>query len=196
MTDLMRDQGSPPESEERLSGRTAEFEELYRAHIGLVLSYFARRTTDPQTAADLTADTFVEAITSFGSFDAQRGTGRGWLLTIARRVYARHCESATRNRDTLARLGGHRQIDDDEATELLARIDAEASGRGLMAALAALPALDRHAIELVDIAGLTPKEAAVALGVSSGTLRVRLFRARTRLRKQTGHDAMNTKGSK
>ncbi|WP_405164497.1 RNA polymerase sigma factor [Nocardia sp. NBC_01499] len=191
----MRDRGSPPETEEHLCGRTAEFEQLYRAHIGLVLSYFARRTTDPQTAADLTADTFVEAITSFVSFDPHRGTARAWLLTIARRVYARHCESTTRNRNTLARLRGHRQIDTDEATELLTRIDAESSGRELMAALAALPALDRNAIELVDIAGLAPKEAAVALGVSSGTLRVRLFRARTRLRKQTGHHTMNTKGS-
>lgn len=192
----MRDQGSPPEAGGRLCGRTAEFEELYRAHIGLVLSYFARRTTDPQTAADLTADTFVEAITSFVSFDPHRGTARAWLLTIARRVYARHCESATRSRNTLARLRGHREIDTDEAAELLVRIDAESSGRELMAVLAGLPALDRNAVELVDIAGLTPKEAAVALGVSSGTLRVRLFRARARLRKQAGHDTMNTKGSK
>ncbi|WP_167487339.1 RNA polymerase sigma factor [Nocardia terpenica] len=187
----MRDRGSPPDAEERACGPVAEFERLYRAHFALVLSYFARRTTDPQAAADLTADTFLAAITSFGSFDAARGTGRAWLLGIARNVYARHCENTTRHRDTLARLGGRRPLDEDEASELLARIDAERSGRALMAELAALPALDRHAIELVDLSGLTPKEAAAALGVSAGTLRVRLFRARTRLRNRT-----TTKGAK
>jgi DNA-directed RNA polymerase specialized sigma24 family protein len=36
--------------------------------------------------------------------------------------------------------------------------------------------------ELVDLAGLTPREAAAALGISSGALRVRLARARQRLR--------------
>ncbi|MGO1050137.1 sigma factor-like helix-turn-helix DNA-binding protein [Crossiella sp. CA198] len=35
---------------------------------------------------------------------------------------------------------------------------------------------------MVDIAGLSPKEAAVALKVSSGALRIRLLRARARLR--------------
>jgi len=37
---------------------------------------------------------------------------------------------------------------------------------------------------LVDVDGLTPKEAAAALGVSRGVLRMRLSRARTRLRKE------------
>jgi len=47
-----------------------------------------------------------------------------------------------------------------------------------------LPALERAAIELVDLSGLTPKEAAAALGVSRVVLRKRLSRARARLRKE------------
>jgi len=38
-------------------------------------------------------------------------------------------------------------------------------------------------IDLVDIAGLQPKEAATALGLTPGTVRMRLMRARARLRK-------------
>ena len=38
-------------------------------------------------------------------------------------------------------------------------------------------------IDLVDIAGLQPKEAAAALGLTPGTVRMRLMRARARLRK-------------
>ena len=39
-------------------------------------------------------------------------------------------------------------------------------------------------IELVDIAGLRPQEAAAALGLAPGTVRMRLLRARARLRKE------------
>jgi DNA-directed RNA polymerase specialized sigma24 family protein len=39
-------------------------------------------------------------------------------------------------------------------------------------------------IELVDIAGLRPKEAATALGLPPGTVRMRLMRTRARLRTQ------------
>ncbi|MDT7786775.1 MAG: hypothetical protein QOF58_5194 [Pseudonocardiales bacterium] len=56
------------------------FESIYEAEFDVVMAYFARRTSDPQTAADLTADTFVAAITSFGTFDRTRGSARGWLL--------------------------------------------------------------------------------------------------------------------
>ena len=40
-------------------------------------------------------------------------------------------------------------------------------------------------VELVDIAGLRPKEAAAALGLAPGTVRMRLMRTRARLRRQT-----------
>src|SRR6202007_3144361 len=55
------------------SGAAAEFERLYRANIAAITAYFARRSADPHVVADLTADTFVTAITSFGSFDPKRG---------------------------------------------------------------------------------------------------------------------------
>ena len=45
------------------AGAAAEFERLYRANVDAVTAYFARRTTDPQLVADLTADTFVAVIT-------------------------------------------------------------------------------------------------------------------------------------
>jgi hypothetical protein len=51
-------QGSGP------TDRVSEFEVLYRANVAAVTAYFARRSADPQTVADLTADTFVQAITT------------------------------------------------------------------------------------------------------------------------------------
>ena len=156
---------------------------MYRAHIDAVTAYSARRSTDPQTVADLTADTFVEAITSYSSFDPRRGTARAWLFGIARRVFAKHCESGARHRERTVRLAGRRDLAADHVEELLDRFDAEREGRALVSELTRLPDLDRQAVELVDIAGLKAKEAAKVLGISSGALRMRLMRARTRLRR-------------
>jgi RNA polymerase sigma factor (sigma-70 family) len=171
-----------------LTGRTAEFERIYRAHVAAVTSYFARRTEDPQLTADLTADTFVAAITSFGTFHPAKGSPRAWLFGIARHVFAQHCASVTRGRDSAARLGGYRVLDIDEAAELLDRIAAERPGRVLLDGLAALSSVHREVVDLVDIAGLSHRDAATALGVSTGALRARLFRVRHKLRKLTDHN--------
>jgi RNA polymerase sigma factor (sigma-70 family) len=166
-------------------GATAEFERLYRANVAAVTAYFARRTRDPQLVADLTHDTFVAVITSFGAFDPRKGTRRAWMFGIARRVYASYCEANSHQQHKLRRLAGRRDLEQDQVSELLDRIDAERAGRDLLAELATLPERDRAVIELVDLAGLRPQEAAAALGLAPGTVRMRLMRTRARLRKHT-----------
>jgi RNA polymerase sigma-70 factor (ECF subfamily) len=170
------------------TGRLLEFELLYRSQFGGVSAFFARRSRDPQTVADLTADTFFAAMRSFGTFDPARGSAPAWLFAIARRVYAQHLERTRRREDADYRESVRRVLDGEETEELMRRIDAEREGRALMARLAALPEVDRLAVELVDLGELTPKEAAMTLGVSPGALRVRLFRARARLRKERVSD--------
>ncbi|HEX3753304.1 MAG TPA: RNA polymerase sigma factor [Streptosporangiaceae bacterium] len=169
------------------SGATAEFERLYRANVDAVTAYFARRTRDPQVVADLTADTFVAVITGFGSFDSRKGTARAWVFGIARRVYASYCESYRQQQNKLQRLAGRRDLGPDQVEELLERIDAERAGRQLVTGLAALPDRDRAVVELVDLAGLRPNEAAAALGLAPGTVRMRLMRTRARLRREVNH---------
>jgi RNA polymerase sigma-70 factor (ECF subfamily) len=161
-----------------------EFEHVYRGNVEVVSAYFARRCGEPQTVADLTSETFVRAVGGFTGFDPRRGTARAWLFGIAGHVYARHCAQTADGREAAARLAGRRALDTDEIEELTARIDAERAGRELIERCAGLPALERGAIELVDLAGLTPKEAAVALRVSRVVLRKRLSRGRDRLRKE------------
>ena len=173
-------QGSGP------ADRVAEFEALYRANVAAVTAYFARRSADPQTVADLTADTFVQAIVSFATFDPRKGTPRAWVFGIARRIYAAHCQAHSQQRSGVERLAGRRELAPDETGELIDRIDAERAGRALVTELTTLPAADRAVVELVDLAGLQPKEAAQVLGVAPGTLRMRLMRARARLRKAAG----------
>jgi RNA polymerase sigma factor (sigma-70 family) len=148
------------------------------------MSYFARRCAEPQVVADLTSETFVRAAGAFGSFDPRRGSARAWLFGIAAHVFAGHCAQTANGRDAVARLAQRRPLDVDETEELAARIDAERDGRELIERCSQLPEIERAAVELVDLAGLTPKEAATALGVSRVVLRKRLSRARARLRKE------------
>ena len=164
------------------AGAATEFERLYRANVDAVTAYFARRTADPQLVADLTADTFVAVITGFESFDPRKGTARAWVFGIAGHVYAAHCAAYSQQQHKLQRLAGRRDLDQDQVDELLERIDAERAGRGLLFEVTRLPARDRAVIDLVDLAGLRPKEAAAALGLTPGTVRMRLMRARARLR--------------
>ena len=147
-------------------------------------AYFARRSAEPQVVADLTADTFVAVITSFESFDPRKGTARAWVFGIARRVYASHCAAYVHQEHKLRRLAGQRDLDSDQVEELVDRIDAQRAGRDLVTGLSALPERDRAVIELVDIAGLAPKEAAAALALTPGAVRMRLMRTRARLRRR------------
>jgi len=173
-----RPRGRPP------STPLEEFEQVYLRNVDVLMGYFARRCRDPYTVADLTSETFVRAVDGFARFDPRRGSDRAWLFGIAARVFARHCEQSAGGRDAVARLGGQRTLDEDEIDELAERIDAEREGAALMQRYARLPAVERAAIELVDLAGLAPKEAALALGVSGVAFRKRLSRARSRLRKE------------
>ncbi len=157
---------------------------MYLRNVDVLMGYFARRCHDPQTVADLTSETFVRAMDGFAGFDPRRGSDRAWLFGIAARVFARHCEQSAGRRDAVARLGGYRALGVDEIEELTERIDAEREGAALMRRFVRLPAVERAAIELVDLDGLTPKEAALALGVSGVAFRKRLSRARSRLRKE------------
>jgi RNA polymerase sigma factor (sigma-70 family) len=162
-----------------------EFERVYRRNIDVLTRYFARRCREPQTVADLTSETIVRAVSGFATYDPRRGPDRAWLLGIASRVFARHCEQLASGRDAVMRLEGRRVLDADEIGLLTERMDAEREGAALLARCAELPTHERQAIELVDLEGLTPKEAAQALGVSHVAVRKRLSRARSRLKKGT-----------
>ena len=66
------------------------------------------------------------------------------------------------------------------------RLDAERESRALYAAVARLPEGQRAVLELVALDGLSPAEAAAALGLSEVSARVRLHRARNAMKSHLG----------
>lgn len=67
-----------------------DFEHLYDATAESVLRYFFRRTACPETAADLTVETFAVALGSMETYLTSRGSPRQWLFGIARNQLSRY----------------------------------------------------------------------------------------------------------
>jgi RNA polymerase sigma factor (sigma-70 family) len=57
---------------------------LYDEQAPLLLRYFARAVLDPEAAADLTAETFAQAVEHRVAYDPARGAPAAWLFGIAR----------------------------------------------------------------------------------------------------------------
>ncbi|TDU02922.1 RNA polymerase sigma-70 factor (ECF subfamily) [Streptomyces sp. 846.5] len=160
----------------------AGFSAFYAAHFDTVLGFVTRRTDDPHLAADLTADIFVTALEHAAGYDPRRGAPVAWLYGIARNVLAAHFRGSARESRAVARINGRRLLDDQDIAALEERIDASRAARHLLAAHAALSEPLRAVLDLVAVDGLTPGEAAQALGISPTAVRVRLHRARRLLR--------------
>ena len=120
--------------------RGLAFEVVYRENVGRVSAFFARRCRDPQLVPDLTSQTSVEAIKSAATFEG-RGSEAGWLLAIARRVYANHLAELAAGADLIELLAGSVVADEDELEDLAARIDAQRDGRRLLERASRLPPL-------------------------------------------------------
>ena len=176
----------------RIAHDEAMLELFYREHVDAVERFVARRVDDPHLAADLTAEVFLGAIGAAASYDSRRGTPAAWLFGIARNVVSAEHRRAARERRANGRAAGRELLDEEDVVRLQERIDAEAQARELYVALADLPASERDVFELVALDGLTPREAAAALGIGAVAARVRLHRARTALRSSVTDDEQPT----
>jgi RNA polymerase sigma-70 factor (ECF subfamily) len=79
-------------------------------------------------------------------------------------------------------LAGRSLLDADDYARVEERIDAASALRRAYEAMQQLPDQDRRLLELVAVDGLSTGEAANALGITAVATRVRLVRARARLR--------------
>src|ERR1044072_9293561 len=61
---------------------------FYDRHVKALLGYFARRTFDPEEAADLTAETFASALVARRRFKPGKAPAPAWLFAIAARRLA------------------------------------------------------------------------------------------------------------
>jgi RNA polymerase sigma-70 factor (ECF subfamily) len=157
-------------------------EAFYRRHVAPVTRFLARRCATPEDLADAVAQTFVEVITSAPRFDSRRGNPTAWLFGIASHCVSAQWRARRRDRALSAAVSGRRLLEEDDYERLEQQIDAARLAPSLTKALASLNGKDRELLELVDIDELSPTQAARLLGVQPAAARVRLARARRRLR--------------
>jgi RNA polymerase sigma-70 factor (ECF subfamily) len=155
---------------------------FYLRHVGAVTRFLARRCRTPEDLADAVAQTFVELIGSASRYDAARGNATAWLFGIAAHTASAQWRDQQRAAGIAAAVSGRRLLDEDDYARLEARIDASRLRQPLSDALGSLAPAEREIVELVDIDGLAPTDAARILGINPAAARMRLARGRRRMR--------------
>jgi RNA polymerase sigma-70 factor (ECF subfamily) len=155
---------------------------FYDRHVKTLLGYFARRTRDPEVAADLTAETFASAIVAKHRFRPGASPPAAWLYTIASRRladYHRHGQVEQRMRRSLEM--DRRPVSAEDAAMISLLAD-DATGT----LLADLPPDQRDAVIAHVVEDRGYSELAGELHVSEATVRQRVSRGLSTLRRRRG----------
>lgn len=162
------------------------FGEFYRRHESLVVAFHMRRVRNAEVAADLTSETFAQALGSRYAFRSRGdGSAAGWLYGIARFVFLRHVRRAEvehRLERKLQRFQPHLEPDALAAIEL-ASTDSE-----VHTALELLPPKQREAVRAYVIDDLTYEDIADASGSEPSAVRKRVSRGLAALRETFQED--------
>lgn len=138
------------------------FEEIYGVYRGRVEAY-VRRRAPADLVDDVVADVFVVCLRRI---DDVPTTPLPWLYGVARKTLANERRRRARTTPAEPSIGRDPEPLGDSA---------------LAAAFAALGENDREILRLIAWEGFSPGEAAIVLGCSRVTTRVRYHRAKARL---------------
>ena len=162
--------------ERAAAGDAASFAAIYDRHAGTLLAVAQRLLPSSHEALDLLHDVFLEAWQRVREYDATRSAPRTWLIIRLR----------SRALDRRARAA--RGVSMAEQLEALPRA-ASVFGERQLEVARALGELEpdvRSVLELTYFQGLTAVEISERDGVPVGTVRSRMARGLTQLRKILG----------
>jgi RNA polymerase sigma-70 factor, ECF subfamily len=167
------------------AGDGGAFEELYRQHATRLYNLAYRMAGGPTEAEDLLQDIFLLAYRKLGSFRGDSSLGT-WLYRLA----MNHCLDVLRSRQT--RMGQQTDsLDEDGAAEVAEAPFDVTQGRSAMGAVSrmdleraidTLPPACRAAFLLHDVEGFGHEEVGSILGISEGTSKSQVHKARLRIR--------------
>ncbi len=155
-------------------GDVRAFARLYGAHSARIFN-LARRMTSSEWAVDITQDIFLRAWEKLGTFRGESAFGT-WLHRLAVNVILAR-------RSTLQ--SERRRISDEEGVmeNVPARPQGSDLGMDFERAIERLPEGAKVVFILYDVEGYQHEEIGEMLGISSGTSKAQLHRARMILRK-------------
>lgn len=156
---------------------------LYERHVDAVFRFAVRRCRNPEDVADLVSTVFLELFSAAASYDRRRGEVRVWLLGVAARCLADQQRSDFRRAELAVRLGAGPELRGDELERVEAMLDAARLAPAAERALVEqLTDAEQAIFLLVAHDGLPVADAARSLGLTPVAGRMRLARARRKLR--------------
>lgn len=160
------------------AGDVDAFEQLYREHAGRIYALCLRlQAGDTSDATELMQDVFIRAWRRLSTFRGDCAFS-SWLHRLAVNTML---ENARGDRRRIARV---LPMDDTSRLEGAARSSSVDLRMDMEDAIATLPKGARLAFVLHDVEGYQHQEIAEQLGVSVGTIKAQLHRARRLLRER------------
>jgi RNA polymerase sigma-70 factor (ECF subfamily) len=172
---LAAGRGPEPEDFVAIGADEGSFRAWYDAALPRVYGYvFARTGGDHGLAEDLTQQAFVRAIRARTSYDG-RAPIIGWICGIARNLLTDHHRRLAREERSRFRVVV-REIEADAAERVAQR-------EAILATLHRLPALQRAALVLRYLDGMSVRQVATAIGKSEKATESLLSRGRESFRR-------------
>jgi len=164
--------------ESTLAGDESAFLEIYRRHRDRVHRFAYRMTGSAEAARDITHSCFASLLEGPGRYDPKRASLGTYLCTAARNQSLRSASRAWRETSG-GGLADQRPSQGPGPLELL--LEGERA-RIIRDAVAALAPLHREVLILAEYEDLDLSTIAGILGAEVGAVKVRLHRARKKLR--------------
>jgi RNA polymerase sigma-70 factor (ECF subfamily) len=165
-------------------GDARAFNQLVLLYQSMAYNLAYRILNDQDAAADATQDAFVSAFKAMRKF--RGGSFKAWILRIVTNACYDQLRSKQRRPtesldDMLVEQDyvGYLRDDAEQPDELAERRELNRAIRG---GIASLPPEQRTVLVLSDVQGLNYQEIVEVTGLSLGTVKSRLSRARTKLR--------------
>ena len=166
------------------------FGAIFHRHAPHIHRYLTLRL-GRQVADDLVGETFVIAFRRRHRYDPSRPNARPWLYGIATHLVGQHRRDEAREFRLRAALVAPRD-EDLHSADIAEAVSARSTEPALATALATLAEGDRHVLLLIAWGELTYDEVASVLDIPLGTVRSRLHRARTKLKRHLGTTELPT----
>jgi RNA polymerase sigma factor (sigma-70 family) len=165
-----------------LSGDPEDFGRFYDRYVDMLLGYFARRTHDPEIAADLTAETFAAALVARRRFRRAKTPAVAWLFGIAQHKLADYRRRGAAEERMRHRLGMERVAFGEEDAEMITMLGRDAAWQ----LIDELPPDQREAVRAHVIEDRAYGEIALDASTSEAVVRKRVSRGLGALREKMG----------
>ena len=167
------------------AGSESAFLQLYKSNYNFVYNFISKRSNDKSIVDDICSVAFRKAFCNIKSFDENKAKFSTWLMTIAINSLLDHKKKKEDNKivylfdleatEKIYHVGNYEYIEE--------KIDREIIYNIIKKKIDNLSLEDKKVIDLFYFNEMTYKEITEEMNLSADVLKVRLFRAKSKLKK-------------